>query len=176
VAVRSPKRLKSDLRRAPGPYNHTGPFMCAALAVAELLAVFVYWFVAPLTPPRMRSYIVSWPARLSAGQVFSKPISTLDIFPTLCAAAGARIPERNICDGVSLLPFLAGENATSPHDKLFWKMGNMAAARLGDWKILISQGSAKPGDMRTQRVQLYDLRSDRKRPVGIHLKGVYEGP
>lgn len=82
-------------------------------------------------------YLVSWPARFSAGQFYENPVSTFDIMPTAFDAVGfnhAALPEP--LDGTSLLPYLNGESADRPHDTLYWKRGHDRAIRDGDWKLV----------------------------------------
>lgn len=71
-------------------------------------------------------YIVSWPVKLPAGEVYSKTVSSLDILPTAVAAAGLPLHEK--LDGVNLIPFLSNENPGNPHPKLFvmWRHGTTA--------------------------------------------------
>ena len=80
--------------------------------------------------------IMSWPGKLEAGSVYRKPVSSLDVFPTACAAAAIQLPPGLKLDGVDLLPYLAGENTSSPHEALFWSNGPNRAARLGNWKLV----------------------------------------
>lgn len=54
--------------------------------------------------------IASWPAVIKTGQVNQDLVSSVDLLPTICAAAGVSLPE-NI-DGVSFLPQLRGESGT----------------------------------------------------------------
>lgn len=97
-------------------------------------------------------YIVCWPAKLKPGMTYSRPVSTMDLYPTFCAAAGTPIPEGTKLDGVNLLPFLAGEDSADPHKILFWKNGDSGAVREGDWKLLLSPWAPT--------VQLFNLRDD----------------
>ena len=94
--------------------------------------------------------IVSWPGALKPGTVFRKPVSSLDVFPTICAAAGIDLPSDLRLDGVDLLPFLNGSDAGTPHDKLFWSNGPNRAVRSDNWKLIIA------GDHRF----LFDLNTD----------------
>lgn len=96
--------------------------------------------------------ILRWPARLKAGEVYRQMVSTMDLYPTFLAAAGAPVPEGTKLDGVNLLPHLVGEQPAAPHDILFWKKDEQGAVRSGDWKLLIN---ADP-KMR----QLFDLATD----------------
>ncbi len=78
--------------------------------------------------------IVRYPARLVGGQRYSEPISTLDLAATCLAVAG--VPQTPDLDGVDLLPYLSGDNAGSPHGRLYWRFGTQAAVRQGSWKYL----------------------------------------
>ena len=64
---------------------------------------------------------VSWPGHLKAGD-YDKLVSAMDFYPTALDAAGIPIPEelKGKLDGVSLLPYLNGENTGNPHESLVW--------------------------------------------------------
>jgi arylsulfatase A-like enzyme len=97
-------------------------------------------------------FILRWPAKLKAGSVYRQPVSTMDLYPTFCAAAGAAIPDGTKLNGVNLLPFLTGEQTGAPHDILFWKNGDVGAVRQGDWKLVINSWNPK--------LQLFNLADD----------------
>ena len=94
--------------------------------------------------------ILHWPRVQKSGAIYRETVSSLDIFPTACAAAGIRLPAQLELDGVDLLPFLKGDNSGSPHEALFWSNGPNKAVRLGPWKLV------KAGD----HTWLFDLDSD----------------
>jgi arylsulfatase A len=60
--------------------------------------------------------IASWPAVMKQGRVSADLVSSTDFLPTICAAAGVKLPEGT--DGVSFLPQLKGEAGT-PRDWLY---------------------------------------------------------
>jgi arylsulfatase A len=60
--------------------------------------------------------IASWPAVMKSGRVNSDLISSVDLLPTICEAAGVSVPQ-NI-DGVSFLPQVRGQQG-SPRDWLY---------------------------------------------------------
>ena len=95
-------------------------------------------------------FIARWPGRLPAGKQYQHPVSSLDIFPTAAAVAGAKPPAA--LDGANLLPALAGK-AGPPHERLFWRMGGGAsfAVREGRYKLVRVGGRAP---------ELYDLETD----------------
>ncbi|AWW29536.1 sulfatase [Echinicola strongylocentroti] len=97
--------------------------------------------------------LVRYPAGLSGRSSYSFPTSTLDLLPTFYAAAGGDPKVLEGSDGVNLLPYLSGEIAERPHDKLFWKKENRGAIRKGDWKLL--RFPDRPAE-------LYNIRQDER--------------
>ena len=97
-------------------------------------------------------FVVKWPVKLPAGKTFELPVSSLDVFATSMAVAGAAMPTDRKYDSVNLLPFLTGSDKRAPHDQLFWRTTrNIWAIRSGDAKLV---RLGKTPD------ELYDLRSD----------------
>ena len=68
-------------------------------------------------------FLVSWLGQLPAGVKYDQPVSSLDVFATSLAVAGAKMPTDKKYDSVNLLPQLRGENLAAPHDRLFWRIG-----------------------------------------------------
>ena len=75
--------------------------------------------------------ILRWPGVVPQKTVFEEMTSSLDVFPTVCAAAGIELPVGVELDGVNLLPFLAGKADGAPHEVLFWSNGPNVAIRKG---------------------------------------------
>ena len=104
-------------------------------------------------------FLIQWKGHLPAGLAYDAPISSIDVLPTLLAAAGVAAPAWPI-DGVDLLPYLRDERSGSPHDALFWRFDFLPsgsaeprrwAIRKGDWKLVKNAREA---------LALYDLRDD----------------
>ena len=98
-------------------------------------------------------FILQWPAKLKGGQIYSKAVSSLDVIPTVLAAAGEKANKDTKFDGVNLLPYISGSATGAPHKYMFWRWSGQMAARSGDWKIYFS--GADRG-----RFQLFDLKND----------------
>jgi arylsulfatase A-like enzyme len=89
-------------------------------------------------------FLVKWPGRIPAGKVYDSPVIQLDVYPTALAAAGTEAKSEWKLDGVNLLPYLAGETKSPPHEILFWRFSFPPtrsenwkwAVRKGDWKLL----------------------------------------
>ena len=65
-------------------------------------------------------FAVQWTGRLPAHVVYDDPVSSLDIVATAAAAAGIPLPTDRVYDGLDIVPYLAGEQA-SPVRTLFWR-------------------------------------------------------
>jgi arylsulfatase A-like enzyme len=81
-------------------------------------------------------FVVRWKGKLPEGKVYDKPVIQLDILPTALAVAGVAPESSWGLDGINLLPYLDGTLKTDPHESLFWRLGEQAAIRKGDWKLV----------------------------------------
>jgi arylsulfatase A-like enzyme len=98
-------------------------------------------------------FMMQWKGRLPAGKVDERPVISLDLHPTILAAAGEAIDPGWKLDGVDLLPYAKGENAGTPHETLYWRMGaNQRAVRRGNLKLVWSSPAEQGG--------LYDVVND----------------
>lgn len=104
-------------------------------------------------------FMMKWPGRIRAGQVYDDPVSTLDILPTVAAACSVATSSALPLDGVDLLPFLNAEAPGSPHEALFWKLSEYSAVRLGRWKLYLErrQGVARLHDLETDPGEKQDV-------------------
>ncbi len=94
--------------------------------------------------------IVRWPERLPAGRTETRMASTLDLLPTILAAADAEVPPD--LDGTNMLPHLTGATDQPIREQHYWRMGGRTALRQGNWKI------HRPAANRPW--ELYDLAND----------------
>jgi len=98
-------------------------------------------------------YMMQWKGTLPAGKVDDRPVISLDLHPTIVAAAGGAIDPAWHLDGVDLVPYLTGTRPGTPHETLFWRMfANQRAVRHGNLKLVWS-GPAEQGG-------LYDVVND----------------
>jgi len=108
-------------------------------------------------------FIARWPKYVPAGITTDDRGHSNDILPTLCAAAGVAIPADGSFDGDNILSLLEGKQMNRSGKPEFWyfapdsdrkkkKEGVLTGAvRLGDWKLLTSDGEPK---------ELYNLKDD----------------
>lgn len=90
-------------------------------------------------------FFISWPSKIKEHSKYTKPISSLDLFPTLLNAAGGNAAIEKQLDGVDLIPYLLNKNKGTPHKTLFWRSsGNFEyAVRKGKYKLYKSAYKSK---------------------------------
>jgi arylsulfatase A-like enzyme len=118
--------------------------------------------------------VMRWPRRFNKSHVYEKMVSSMDVYPTVVAAAGLTMLGEE-CDGVNLLPHLSGKKHDDPHEWLCWqnrawfpqKPGDFgrpasrvhnSAIRRGKWKLVRLQENIDEPDPPSW--QLYDLDAD----------------
>jgi arylsulfatase A-like enzyme len=73
-------------------------------------------------------FLVSWPGQIAAGTTYDLPVSSLDVFATSLAMAGAAMPTDKTHDSVNLVPFLTGKTGGAPHG--VWQNFRASSTRL----------------------------------------------
>jgi len=98
--------------------------------------------------------IVRWPGHVLAGTTRSELTSSIDLFPTLAAFAGAKPSTDRTIDGVDISGLLTRREASSPRDSFLYYHGAILnAVRDQRWKLFVRR--------QDQEVrELYDLRAD----------------
>lgn len=101
-----------------------------------------------------------WPGHIAPGTQSKTWASHLDIFSTVAAATGAKMPTDRVMDSVNVL---SGIVPGMPEDKrkapLFWRSGDYRVVRDGDWKLQISG--------RRRKMWLYNLSTDPTERVNL---------
>jgi len=84
-----------------------------------------------------------WPGQIKAGSKSDLIGITMDLYPTVCEAAGVKVDHK--IEGVSILPALLGKDQESPKRDLVWvrregggryQGQDYYAFRRGDWKLV----------------------------------------
>ena len=86
-------------------------------------------------------FIVKWSGVAKAGTEVSEPVISMDLLPTIAAAAGAKLPHVEL-DGKNLKPLLTGSGEFD-RETLYWhyphyrhERGPYSTIRHGNWKLL----------------------------------------
>ncbi len=101
-------------------------------------------------------FIIRWPGHIPAGVVSDEFLTSLEVFPTLLAAAGADPPAGVVLDGFDMLPVLTGRVA-SPRKEMFWERQAEYAARVGRWKLVHSRRGGGLFDLSEDVGEQHDL-------------------
>lgn len=108
-----------------------------------------------------------WKGNIEAGSRSQQVAATFDIYPTVCAAAGADI--RHPIDAVSILPTLLGKPQTIQRDLFFsrreggqYRGQDYYAMIRGDWKLMQNTPF--------EPYQLFNLRDDPNEKVDLASK------
>ena len=113
-------------------------------------------------------FIVRWPGHTTPGRVDEQTVlDAVDLFPTLCAVAGATMPAGFTFDGDDMTSAL-DNRPFAPAKSIYWEYGRKSkffnypgpvydrsphlAVRDGQWKLLVNANGSD--------VQLYDLGAD----------------
>lgn len=112
-------------------------------------------------------FVICWPDHIPAGKVDRQSVvCSVDLFPSLCAMTGAKLPEGFVYSGEDMSLVFLGNPKTRTTD-LMWEFGRNAffyqhkkpenksphlAIRRGDMKLLLNSFD--------DRIELYDLRKD----------------
>ncbi|AQQ70050.1 Arylsulfatase [Limihaloglobus sulfuriphilus] len=108
-------------------------------------------------------FVASWPGKIPAGKIDNELVlSTADLLPTFCAAAGAKLPTEMKISGENMLDSLAGSRRKRSKP-IMWEYRYSSwgrhiqkspslAIREGKWKLLMNPDGS--------RVELYDLKEN----------------
>ena len=109
--------------------------------------------------------IIRWPGVVAFGTTCNTMLSSMDVVPSVVAAAGGTLPRDRLFDGrdarlawqhMMVTPekseALWGHRGGTPHAKLWWVWGEQTAIRLHDWKMVLLRPDG--------REELYEFASD----------------
>lgn len=86
-------------------------------------------------------FFMQWPARIPAGTKLSGRAAHVDIFATAAAAAGAKLPDDRVYDGLDLMRQVQGEDMSGR--ALYFRSGHYRTLFKGDWKLQVAERPAK---------------------------------
>jgi arylsulfatase A-like enzyme len=88
----------------------------------------------------------TWPGRIPAGRRLAQPMHIIDWYPTLVTRGGGSLEQKLPIDGKDVWPMLTTD-APSPHDAILCaQTPTRAAVRMGDWKLVMSDGDMNEDD------------------------------
>jgi len=110
---------------------------------------------------------VMWKGRIKPGNVYEKPVSTLDLIPTFLAAAGEDPHHYPKLEGADLVSMVHDNGAVAtknaqPDRPLYWYVGlDKGAIRMGEYKLVCNPG---------KKHELYNVKNDIGETVDLYEK------
>ena len=109
-------------------------------------------------------FALRWDGHIPSSMAFIPPVSTLDLVPTIAAAAGVTLPADRTYDGLNLVPYFEGQ--PMPDRTLFWRWfglgptgpsgsaNTLYAVRSGNLKLVVESATS------SLPPELFDLATD----------------
>ena len=97
--------------------------------------------------------IARWRGRIDAGRTCDEVVTSMDLYPTFAALAGAALPSDRVIDGLDLSGVLFDGDGSPRESFAYYWMNDLCAVRAGRWKLHV----ARLGE---PVLELYDLTSD----------------
>lgn len=121
-------------------------------------------------------FFVSWPGHVQAGRVDEMTfMGAVDMFPTLCTIAGAKLPDGYQGDGQDMSSAFLGKSVEQRNKPLCWEYGRNdehfkfgpdkspnVAIRDGNWKVVMNADGSQ--------LQLFDLVADKAEKTNVAEK------
>jgi arylsulfatase A-like enzyme len=115
-------------------------------------------------------FLARWPGKVPAGQIDDvTPLTAVDLLPTFCAIAGAKLPATYAPDGVDQSAALRGKPTATRPKPIFWQW--TTAAKAGDnWPALAvwDGGSKLLVGKDPKQVELFRFPADRLEKNNLH--------
>ena len=107
-------------------------------------------------------FLVRWSGRIKEGTINKQPVGVNDVFATVAALVGHKLPDDAAEDSVNLLPTLLDSTKKVRQDLIHHSRRGEFAIRDGDWK-LITDSKRKP-------IQLFNISNDLAEKNDLHKK------
>jgi len=85
-------------------------------------------------------FAIRWPGKIPAGSESNEIVHSMDLFPTLAAFAGSKVPDDRAFDGIDQSEFFRGKQKDSNREGLIVYQGDkIYGVKWGDWKVLFKE-------------------------------------
>ena len=108
--------------------------------------------------------LMRFPGKIKANTVGEEIISSIDLFPTIAALCGGKVPDDRVIDGVNAWDYFSGTVEQSPRDTYFY---NRQVVRHRQWKLFLPGGYTELNpetmnnrDVKYEHSRLYNIVAD----------------
>lgn len=115
-------------------------------------------------------FCLQWKGTIPAGQKIDFPVITLDVLPTMIAAAGEQVDPSWNLDGINLLPYLDGQQQQPPERYLYWRRKNGMGWVIRDntWKLVRPWGGSLGYGTTINPTELYNIAADMSETTDVY--------
>lgn len=87
-------------------------------------------------------FAIKWPGKIPAGAASNEVVHSMDLFPTLAAFAGGKVPDDRAFDGIDQSGFFLGDQKNSNREGVIVYMGEQIfGVKWQDWKVLFKENA-----------------------------------
>jgi len=117
-------------------------------------------------------FMLRWPGHVPAGVVSNEIVHVVDIYTTLAAIAGAKIPDDRPIDGIDQRPFFFGQSAKSAREGfVYYIKDELRAAKWRDWKMhILWETEPNTGVLHLETPWLFNLKQDPKEETDVNMQ------
>ena len=107
-------------------------------------------------------FAVRWPAKIAAGSESNEIVHSMDLYPTLAAFAGGKVPDDRAFDGIDQADFFLGKQKASNREGVILYQGDkIYGVKWGDWKVLFNENDTVFSPTRSYSTpNVYNLLND----------------
>ena len=88
-------------------------------------------------------FVVKWPNKIKAGSSSDEIVHAMDLFPTIAALTGSKVPEDRVIDGIDMSDFFLGKSDASGRDGFIVYMGkDIFGVKWRNWKLHFEEQDA----------------------------------
>lgn len=126
--INAPKRMFDD--------GYTRPYHIGAAGV------FRGWKGTSYEGGHRVPFIVYWKGHTLKNEIMMKPVSNIDILPTLVEWTQSKPPEKTL-DGQSVAGFFTLKNYNVPHRPIYYHNYKLEGVKSGDWKLRVTKKNSE---------------------------------
>lgn len=107
-------------------------------------------------------FAIKWPGKIPAGSESNDVVHSMDLYPTLAAFAGGKVPDDRAFDGVDQSKFFLGDQPNSNREGVIVYMGEQIfGVKWKDWKVLFKENTTAFGATESfDTPRVYNLLND----------------
>jgi arylsulfatase A-like enzyme len=120
-------------------------------------------------------FIIRWPGKVPASRVSNEIVHEMDLFTTIAAVVGGRVPTDRAIDGVDQSAFLRGNQDKSMRDSIVVYVGNeIYGVKWQNWKMMFKELATGTGPVEQWSIpRLFNLNLDPKEEHALSYGAQY---